>query len=682
MRRAKKIFLPFLLFAFCLIFVFGNYRAQESAEEIFEKAFYYEDVQGDLEKAIELYEQILKKFPEKREIAAKAQLQIGLCYEKLGFEEAEKAFLKVVENYPDQTEVVKQAREKLSLLQRAQAIVDEEDKGIKMTKIPIDRGKYWFYTLSPDGKKIATLTRNLDIWITDIASGKDVQITHTGVEGWINWAPDSQKLVSMDANGDFKVVPVQGGTSVILFRSKEISEKFGDFMPTSWSLDCAHINCWFYKKGLFAVPISGGEWKEIYKYSSPEDTETHSFPILSPNEKFLLYSDNSGNKDIYIMPAGGGEPAQITDHPAKDVGSQWSYDGRWLIFNSDRSGKNELWIIGISPDGKRDGEPFQVPFLSEAGSASWTKEGQIACSYRKTVSNLFMSNTDGSEETQLTNMEWWDGAARWSPDGQFIAFISDRGGKSDIWLMPAQGGEPKNISAHSGVSGMGNLSWHPSGKSVSCVADMGMWTIDIESGSAQRIPFEFLNLVQGMDWSPDGKRIAFCFFHPDDMNDTKDSQIAKNPNVYTISSKGGEAVILTKVEEDGLNCGGPQWSPDGKRIAFSDDTGRIWVANSEGGNPQAITEAIKEKSVGTIWGAWVLGWSQDGKNIFFCLREEQSKWVYYTIPSAGGEFKKIDVVADDMDVSPDGKKFVYSRTTKNINQYWLLENFLPERKKD
>jgi Tol biopolymer transport system component len=686
MRHAKKIFLSFFLFTFSLLFVFGNLPAQESAEEIFEKAFYYEDVQGDLPKAIELYEQILKQFPNNRETAAKAQLQIGLCYEKLGYEEAEKAFLKVVENYFDQTEAVKLAREKLSILEKTRAIVEKEDQGIKMTEIHVDKGKYWFCRISPDGEKIANVGRDLDIWLTDIAGGKEVQITHTGVEGWLSWAPDSQKLVSMDANYDIKVVSVQGGTPKILFRGKEISEEYGVFEITGWSQDGQHINCWFYDKGLFAIPLSGGEWKEIYKYSSPEDTETHRYPILSPDEKFLVYSDSTGNKDIYIMPAEGGEPTQLTDHPANDVGRLLSFDGRWLIFNSNRSGKGERWIMGISPDGRREGEPFQVPLLSEAslGMASWTKEGQIAFSYSKTISNLFMSNADGSGETQLTNMEWWDGEPRWSPDNKSIAFISNRGGKEAIWLMPAQGGEPKNISARSGVGSYGNLVWHPSGRSLSFVAGSnGMWSIDIESGSAQRIPFEFLNLVQGMDWSPDGKRIAFCFFHPVELDKIKDYQLAKNPNLYTISSEGGEAVVLTKVEEDGLGCASPHWSPDGQRIAFTDDIGRIWVVDSEGGEPQAITDPLKEKSVGTGWPAWIEGWSADGENIIFG-RSVEKKWVCYSIPFQGGELRTIndDVQADDGDISPDGKKFVYSKVMKQINQYWLLENFLPERKKD
>ena len=72
----------------------GNSRAgeggvpQQTAGELFEKALYVEEGQGDLQKAIELYQDIVKRFPENREVAAKAQLHIGLCYEKLGTKEA------------------------------------------------------------------------------------------------------------------------------------------------------------------------------------------------------------------------------------------------------------------------------------------------------------------------------------------------------------------------------------------------------------------------------------------------------------------------------------------------------------------------------------------------------------------------------------------------------------------
>ena len=110
----------FILIAFMTI-VLMAFGFQNSSEHkvLFEKAKFTMETKGDLKGAIRLFEQIIKKYPDEREYAAKSQLYIGLCYEKLGLKQAkyaQKAFQKVVDNYPEQAEVVKVANEKLSVL--------------------------------------------------------------------------------------------------------------------------------------------------------------------------------------------------------------------------------------------------------------------------------------------------------------------------------------------------------------------------------------------------------------------------------------------------------------------------------------------------------------------------------------------------------------------------------------
>ena len=119
----------------------------------------------------------------------------------------------------------------------------------------------------------------------------------------------------------------------------------------------------------------------------------------------------------------------------------------------------------------------------------------------------------------------------------------------------------------------------------------------------------------------------------------------------------------------------PRWSPDGKKIAFASyGDGRIWIVGSDGGVPQAITD----KSGGPVKG---ICWSPDGENIFF-VKWVKKKDIIYSVSSQGGELRKISEGFSGLDISPDGKKIVYSKIVKKLNQYWLLENFLPERKKD
>src|SRR4030042_1855522 len=90
---------------------------------LFEKAKFTMETKGDLKGAIELFEEIIKKYPNERDYAAKSLYLMGICYEKLGerqAQQAQAAFQKIVEDYPDQTEAVNLAKEKLLIFQKAQ----------------------------------------------------------------------------------------------------------------------------------------------------------------------------------------------------------------------------------------------------------------------------------------------------------------------------------------------------------------------------------------------------------------------------------------------------------------------------------------------------------------------------------------------------------------------------------
>lgn len=124
-------FIVFGVFALMIVLVSSGY-IQQNAEQLYQSGIYKEEVEGELEGAIDIYKKILRQFPENREIAANVQLHIGLCYEKLGLKEAQKAYQKVVDNFPEQREAVKVAKEKLSTLVRAQTVIKKGDKEFKI----------------------------------------------------------------------------------------------------------------------------------------------------------------------------------------------------------------------------------------------------------------------------------------------------------------------------------------------------------------------------------------------------------------------------------------------------------------------------------------------------------------------------------------------------------------------
>ncbi|NOR34749.1 MAG: tetratricopeptide repeat protein, partial [Bacteroidales bacterium] len=127
----------FLLLVFFLATIKPSLAFQEMQDHrvLFEKAKYTMETKADLEEAITLFELLINTYPDEKEYAAKAQYHIGLCYEKLGLNQAQKAYQKVVENYPEQSEAVKLANEKLSLLLRAQTVIQKGDKEFKIRQI-------------------------------------------------------------------------------------------------------------------------------------------------------------------------------------------------------------------------------------------------------------------------------------------------------------------------------------------------------------------------------------------------------------------------------------------------------------------------------------------------------------------------------------------------------------------
>lgn len=105
----------------CLLWASHSALATTAAE-LYQEGLMKENADGDLEAAIEVYREIVKEHSDEASVAAKAQLHIGMCYEKLGRDKAKAAYQKVIERFPTETEVVQQARERLQALEQAEQV--------------------------------------------------------------------------------------------------------------------------------------------------------------------------------------------------------------------------------------------------------------------------------------------------------------------------------------------------------------------------------------------------------------------------------------------------------------------------------------------------------------------------------------------------------------------------------
>ena len=655
---------------------------------LFERAKYTMETKGDLSGAIALFEEILKKYPEARETAAKAQLHIGLCYEKLGFKEAQKAFQKVIDDYPDQSDAVNTAREKLSALINAKEVIEKREAPYKLSKIYT--GSSYPMSVSPDGKKLALLkSEDWDIYLMDIVTQEEVKLTdeRNSIED-VQWSPDSKMIAFRDMLGNLYVVSTKGGPPKMIIQADPEAVKTNDEIEISgWTSDSKKIIFQIPSKGLFAVSSAQGVREEIMTFQDSSIAKKYKSMSLSPNAQFIAYDFyQNGNMDIYVKPVKGGESVRITNNPAHDRSPQWSFDGHWIAFYSNRTNRPEAWAIKITADGKPDGKAFQV---SKGGilDGSWAKEGKAGYCIAVRTEHVYIANLDGSEEFQLTKFPAFNREPRWSPDGKMIVFGSDYDQSLNtfkLWTIPSNGGQEVP------VADVGwELFWSPEREMVTCKI-LRNNTINFKRSGEGEVFKELVVDLDGeigsLDWSPDGKKIVFTnLIKPKQYSNVVEYLRNIVSGIGVISVMGGKPTMLIPTENKGIQYGSPRWSPDGKRIAFgtynrnaiekgdeNEIAHGLWTINAQGGEPELVAKTDRD--------GYKLCWTTDGKYIITEQRIKDMEFELYKVPADGGTPEKMHILGRSAACSPDGEKIAYSRRLEGFYEYWMVENFLHETK--
>jgi len=149
--------------------------AQQTAEQLYQSALYKEEIEGELDAAIKIYETVIKQYPENRPFAAKSLLHSGICKERLGMKEAQKSYERVVREYSDQSDIVAQAKVRLSGLSSPDMKKDFVTRRILQDATGVE-GR-----LTSNGRYITGLNLEKgDVYQFDITSGQKSVIKNTG----------------------------------------------------------------------------------------------------------------------------------------------------------------------------------------------------------------------------------------------------------------------------------------------------------------------------------------------------------------------------------------------------------------------------------------------------------------------------------------------------------------------
>ncbi len=224
--------------------------------------------------------------------------------------------------------------------------------------------------------------------------------------------------------------------------------------------------------------------------------------------------------------------------------------------------------------------------------------------HRKTA-DLYLKQVDGFTVTQLTTDSGNDVMPSISPDGELVAFASDRAGNWDSWVKRLDGGRPIQVTI--APSHEMHPSWSPDGRYLAFCSlgeKSGQWEIVVVE-AARPSQRRFVGYGLFPRFSPDGKKLLF---------QRTRQRGTRTFSIWTMDYKDGEGIRPTEiVAASNAALINPAWSPDSKRIVFSavlnpsadpdaaPDSADIWAVNVDGSNRSQLT-SDRFANLQPVWG--------------------------------------------------------------------------------
>jgi Tol biopolymer transport system component len=663
-------------------------QPNRSAEAALGAARRMEEAEGNYAGAIQAYKKFLAQYGKDRPLAAKALVRMGQCYEKLGDNEARKAYERVVREFGDQREAVAEARKHLggdggsqtgvvaqfvrsaSGFNPGPSISRDGRYGASISLRPVEARADRVVNIhdlvtgevrpvvtsdpavadlsapliSPDGMAVACARNPVkapaEVWIA--AGGSAPRRIFTGGAPRA-WSPDGKYLLAVawpeDKPPQKLLLPAEGGAPVVVGA--------GRFPDGRFSPDGSRF--------AFLKPrVSGGDKYDIYAQPTKGGAEialvenfgTVSSPVFSRDGKHLLFiSDRTGTQDLYSLPlvdgAAGGPPVLVKQQVRQLIGvtdaGDCYYTVGYAIFT--------LYVTGFdSQSGKITTRPAPITDRNLNIGGTWSPDGEhLAYLSQVPISGgfemkLVVRSTKTGEERSMTPKEllrdylpyWWQ--PQWFPDSHSL-------------LLATMNGKLHRLDVRT-------FEVHPVLEGESLYGSTGLWANGIRRAAAL---------------SPDGRAL----FYKD--NDASGDEM----RVYRRDLDGATAQELCRLP--GRMVGFLSVSRDGRRLLFANrrveateggekkQSFAIMTLPTSGGEPKVLYRT----SDPTITDGPV--WSADGRWVLFSRATIDG----YSISAEGGEPQALGIgpmhYLYPNSAHPDGKQILWTDEDGG-GQLWVLKN--------
>lgn len=553
---------------------------------------------------------------------------------------------------------------------------------------------------SPDGRFVAFSSDrfgNYDVWLIPVEGGEPTQLTfHTANDMVAGWTPDG-RIIFTTSRGPHPflspayTVSMDGGLPEPMEMDQAAAVAVS---PDGRYLAFNRIGVNTTRKGyrgnrapdLYVMDRESGGIRQL------TDTDLRQFrnhvpdgePMWGADGMLYFLSEADGTFNIWKMNPDGTDRTQVTHH---DVGVKYpamSPDGSTIVYTQDQ----ELWTLDI-PDGSPVKIPVSLAFDPSVNRVEWLDisnraEGFSPSPDGKTLAvdnhgEIFLVPVDEEkgENRQATASAWRERYQRFSPNGDRLAYVSDQGGREELWIWEVATGERRRLTELDSFL-EGNFVWSPDGERIALETANILYQVDLQSGQTTELARHQNRGFQLMEYAPDGNWLLYG-----------KRDLDENDDLYLFNTDSREELNVTP---NPFREMGGALTPDGKKLIFRsnrdegtfhlfvvslprlvEDPGDPLVKGREGGaeeagsgkgeagergdqegrqsgsrpgqaqplvvNPDGIDDRARQLTSGE-YGVGDFFLSADGGTVFFVSEDEDGPGLF-SMPISGGDPKKV-----------------------------------------
>jgi tricorn protease len=421
-----------------------------------------------------------------------------------------------------------------------------------------------------------------------------------------------------------------------------------------------------YAGDLWTVPRAGGAARRLTSHPGDE-----LFPKFSPDGKWIAFTgEYDGNPDVYVIPAEGGEPRRLTYYPSNDMVLGWTRDGKKILFRSNRynsppSGSHQrpytVALEGGTPEPLPVSRGSLTSYSPDSTKIAYTPTSREFRTWKKyrggwtTYIAIYDLNAHTYEPLPRVNSN--DMFPMWHASG--IYFISDRdsNGVMNLYRYDPASKRTSKLTDYKEY----DIKWPSLGPDAVVYENGGqLFAYDIAAGRTRQIPVTVASealtarpqfkaaaeLIRTHNVSPTGVRALF----------------EARGDIFTAPAEHGSTRNLTSTP--GVHERSPDWSPDGKWIAYlSDRSGEyeIYLQPQKGG------EEVRVTTDGSVY-RYAIRWSPDSKKLLFW--DKLLRLWYVDIDEKKPVLMDSSTQGQPNDGvwSPDSRWVAYSKADRSLNR--------------